>query len=182
MAGTGVFDLTSYPGFPTNSIINSPDKSVVFPLFSDKTTFLSSSVTSPSPDTFSLASYTDGFDTCVKKVVDEEEKVIICGTGTGVFNFTHYLVLPTESIIISPDKAVVFPSFSDTTTFLDSSVTPPLPMTHFHWPPRQPYLILVKIGEGEVTEEERKVVLSENKGKTTALSGEVIIESVGSPE
>ena len=37
-------------------------------------------------------------------------------------------------------------------------------------------------GEGEVTEEERKVVLSENKGKTTDLSGELIIESGGSPE
>ena len=36
--------------------------------------------------------------------------------------------------------------------------------------------------EGEVTEEARKVVVLENEGNTAALSGEVIMESVGSPE
>ena len=36
-------------------------------------------------------------------------------------------------------------------------------------------------GEGEVTEEERKVSVLENKGNTAASSGEVIVESVGSP-
>ena len=37
-------------------------------------------------------------------------------------------------------------------------------------------------GEGEGTYEARKVVVSEKEGNTTALSGEVIMESVGSPE
>ena len=35
-------------------------------------------------------------------------------------------------------------------------------------------------GEGEVTEEERKAVVSEKEGNTTALSGEIIMDSVGS--
>ena len=37
-------------------------------------------------------------------------------------------------------------------------------------------------GEGEGTEEARKVVVSEKEGNTVALSGVVIMESVGSPE
>ena len=37
-------------------------------------------------------------------------------------------------------------------------------------------------GEGEATEEARKVVVSENEGNTAYLSGEVIMDSVGSPE
>ena len=36
--------------------------------------------------------------------------------------------------------------------------------------------------EGEGTEEARKVVVSENEGNAAALSGELIIESVGSSE
>ena len=37
-------------------------------------------------------------------------------------------------------------------------------------------------GEGGVTEEARNVVVSEKEVNTTALSGEVIMVSVGSPE
>ena len=37
-------------------------------------------------------------------------------------------------------------------------------------------------GEGEGTEEVRKVVVSEKEGNTAVLSGEVIMESIGSPE
>ena len=37
-------------------------------------------------------------------------------------------------------------------------------------------------GGGGVTEEARKVSASEKEGNTSALSGEVIMESVGSPE
>ena len=37
-------------------------------------------------------------------------------------------------------------------------------------------------GGGEGTEEVRKLVVSENEGNTAALSGEVIMDSVGSPE
>ena len=36
--------------------------------------------------------------------------------------------------------------------------------------------------EGEGTEEASKFFVSENEGNTTALSGEVNMESVGSPE
>ena len=42
--------------------------------------------------------------------------------GTGVFNLTSSSGLLTDSIIISPYKSAVFPSFYDTTTFLASSV------------------------------------------------------------
>ena len=72
-SGTEVFYLTSSSGLPTDSIIISPDKAVVFPSFYDTTRFLASSDPSPSPDTFSLASSADGFDTNVKKVGDEDE-------------------------------------------------------------------------------------------------------------
>ena len=51
-AGTGVLKLTSYSGLPTDSIITSPDKFGVFHSFSDTTTFLASSVPSPSYETF----------------------------------------------------------------------------------------------------------------------------------
>ena len=37
-------------------------------------------------------------------------------------------------------------------------------------------------GEGKGTEEAIKIVVSEKEGNTAALSGEVIMESVGSPE
>ena len=37
-------------------------------------------------------------------------------------------------------------------------------------------------GEVEVTEEAINVVVSEKEGNTAALSGELIMESVGSPE
>ena len=53
---TGLFNLTSYSGLPTDSTITSLDKSAVFPSISDTTTCIASSVPSPSYDTFSLAS------------------------------------------------------------------------------------------------------------------------------
>ena len=81
---------------------------------------------------------------------------MICGEGTGVFNFTSSLVLPTNSIIPYPYKFGVFPSFSDTKNFLASYVTfpssdifprppplPLLPLTHFSWPHPLPTLILI---------------------------------------
>ena len=46
---------------------------------------------------------------------------MICGAGTAVFNLPYSSGLPTDSIIPSSDKAGVFPSFSDATTFLASS-------------------------------------------------------------
>ena len=36
--------------------------------------------------------------------------------------------------------------------------------------------------KGEGSEEARNLVVSEKEGNTTALSGEIIMESVGSPE
>ena len=48
---------------------------------------------------------------------------------TGLFSLTYSSGLPTDSIIISLDKAAVFPSFSDSTTFLASSVPSPPPDT-----------------------------------------------------
>ena len=88
-------------------------------------TFITSSVPPLSPYTFSLASSADGFDTCGKKGGDEEEKGMILGAVTGVFNLTSYSGPPTDSTIISPDKAVVFPSIYDTTTLLAYSVLSP---------------------------------------------------------
>ena len=55
-AGTGVFNLTYSSGLPADSIITSQNKSRVFPSFSNRATFLTSSVPSPSTDTFSPAS------------------------------------------------------------------------------------------------------------------------------
>ena len=42
--------MTSYSGLPTDSIFTSPDKAVMFPSFSDMTTFLTSSVPYPYSD------------------------------------------------------------------------------------------------------------------------------------
>ena len=50
-AGTGVFNLTSFSGLPTDSIIPSLDEAGVFFSFSYTTTFLASSITSSSSDT-----------------------------------------------------------------------------------------------------------------------------------
>ena len=44
------------------------------------------------------------------------------GAGTELLSLTYSSGLPTDSIITSTDKYAVFPSFSDTTTFLTSSV------------------------------------------------------------
>ena len=90
---------------------------------------------------------------------------MIWGAGTGVFDLDSYSVLTTDSIITSPNKSGVFPSFYYTTTLLASSITsppsdtftrpppffpfpltrfpwtftlPPLPMTHFLRPPPLP--------------------------------------------
>ena len=65
------------------------------------------------------------FDTCLNKVWYDEEEEIIHGISTGVFNLTSYSGPPTDSTIISPDKAVVFPSIYDTTTLLAYSVLSP---------------------------------------------------------
>ena len=123
------FNLTSSLGIPTESIITSPDKAGMFPSFSDMKFFLASSVTSPYSGTFYLTSSADGLDTCGKKVGDDEEEGMIWGAGTEVFNLTSSSVLPTESIITYPDKAGVFPSFSNRATFLASSVPYPSPDT-----------------------------------------------------
>ena len=56
-------------------------------------------------------------------------QLFIWGAGTGVFNFISSSVVPTESIINSPDNAAVFPSFSSTTTFLASYIPLPSPDT-----------------------------------------------------
>ena len=50
---------------------------------------------------------------------------MIWGAGTGVFNLTYSSGLPTDSIIISPDKSAIFSSIYYKTTFLASSVTSP---------------------------------------------------------
>ena len=60
----GELNLTFFSGLPTDSIITSLDKAVMFYSFYNITTFLVSSVTSPPPDTFSLDSSAAGFDTC----------------------------------------------------------------------------------------------------------------------
>ena len=65
--GTGVFNFNSLSGLPTDSIINSPDKSVVFTSFSDRTNFLVSFVPSPKPDTVYMVTLEDRFDTKAKK-------------------------------------------------------------------------------------------------------------------
>ena len=70
--GTMLFILTSSSVIPNDSVIISPDKDVLFTSISDTTTFLATHVPSPSPDTFSLASSTDGFDACGSKGGDEE--------------------------------------------------------------------------------------------------------------
>ena len=72
-AGTGVLNLTYYSGLPTDSIITSPDKAGVFPSFYDMTNFLTSSVISPSSETFPLSSSASKFDTCNKKGGEDEE-------------------------------------------------------------------------------------------------------------
>ena len=75
--GTGVFNWTSSSGLPTDSIITSPDKATVFPSFYDMKNFIATSVPSPSPDTFSLASSAAGFDACGKKEGGDEEEEMI---------------------------------------------------------------------------------------------------------
>ena len=121
--------MTYSSGLPTESIITSPDKYTVFPSFSVTENFLVSSVPSPPPDKFSLASLEAGFDTCGKKGGGEEEERMIWDVVIGVFNLTSYSGIPNESIILSPDKSAVLPSFSDTTTFIASSIPSPLPDT-----------------------------------------------------
>ena len=71
-AGTRLFNLTSSSVLPNDSVIISPDKDVLFTSFSNTTTFFATHVPSPSPDTSSLASSADGFDTCGSKGGDEE--------------------------------------------------------------------------------------------------------------
>ena len=71
---------------------------------------------------------TAGFSTCSKKGGVKKKKEwygMVWSAGTGVLNSPSYLVLPTDSIIPSPDKAGVFPYFSNMTPFLSSSLTPP---------------------------------------------------------
>ena len=83
---------------------------------------------------------------------------MIWGTGTGVFNLNSSSRLTTDSIITSPDKAGGFPSFSDTTIFLASSVPSPssdknprphliplLLLTNFTWNPPLPPLSLTHL-------------------------------------
>ena len=71
-AGTGVFKWTSSSILPTDSIITSPYKDAVFTSFYDTMKFLTSSITFPSPEIFSLASSEARFDTRVKKLGYEE--------------------------------------------------------------------------------------------------------------
>ena len=59
----------------------------------------------------------------------QKKKEMIRGADTGVSNLTHFSGLLTDSIINSPDKAAVFPSFSDTKIFIASSVIYPSPGT-----------------------------------------------------
>ena len=47
------------------------------------------------------------------------------GAGTRAINLNSLSGLPTDFIITSPDKAAVFPSFSNTTAFIASSVPYP---------------------------------------------------------
>ena len=47
---------------------------------------------------------------------------MVWDASTGVFNLTYCSGLPTESIISTPDKAGVFPSFYSVKTFLASSL------------------------------------------------------------
>ena len=54
---------------------------------------------------------------------------MIWGEGTRVSNMKPSSGLPTDSIINSPDKAAVLPSFSDTKIFIASSVIYPSPGT-----------------------------------------------------
>ena len=85
-----MFILTSSSVLPNNSIITSPYKDVLFLSFSDTKLFFVSSVPSPYPDTFSLESSEDGFDTCGSKGGDEEENGMILDAGTWLFNLTSY--------------------------------------------------------------------------------------------
>ena len=103
------FNLTSSSDLPTESIIPFLDKDGLFFPFPDTKTILASSVTSPYPDIFYLDSFTDGFDKCEKKGGYKEGKGMIWGAGTGVFNLPYFSGLPTDSIVFSPDKSVVFP-------------------------------------------------------------------------
>ena len=64
---------------------------------------------------------------------------MIWGTGTVVLKLTYSSRLPTDSIINSPDKAGVFPSFYDTTTFPAYSI--PYPSSDiFPRPPPLPFI------------------------------------------
>ena len=63
--------MNSFSVLIIDSINTSLDKSAVFPSFSEATTFLASSVTYASPNTFPLDASAAGFDTCGKKVEDE---------------------------------------------------------------------------------------------------------------
>ena len=124
-AGTMFLNLTSSLGLPTKSILISLDTSVGFSSFYGRTTFLASSVSCPSPETLSLVSLSDRFGTCENKRGDEEKEGIIWGSSTGLFILNSSSELPTDSIIASPDKSLVFPFFSDTATLLASSVPYP---------------------------------------------------------
>ena len=94
-----------YLGIPTNSTINPPDKAGVFPSFSETKTLIASYFPYLSSDTFSLDLLAAIFDTCQNKVGEDEEEGMVWISGAGV-----------------PDKAGVFPSFSDTTNFIAYSV------------------------------------------------------------
>ena len=126
VAGTVLFNPTSSSGLPNDSIITSSDKVAVFPYFSNTTTFLASSVTSPSPDTVPWNIW-QPYLIPEERREDNKNQRIIWGAGTGVFNLNYFSGLPTDSIITSPDKATVFPSFYNTETFITSSVLPPPP-------------------------------------------------------
>ena len=65
------------------------------------------------------------FDTCAKKGGEDKKEGIIWGAGTGVLNSPSSSVLPTDSIIPSPDKDEVFPYFYDATTYIASTVPSP---------------------------------------------------------
>ena len=65
------------------------------------------------------------FDTYARKERDDEEEGMLWGSGKGVLNLNYSSGLTTESIITSPYESGVFPSFSDVTNFIASSVPSP---------------------------------------------------------
>ena len=62
--------------------------------------------------------------------------------GIGVLKLTSFSVFTNDSIILSPDQAVVFTSFYDTTTFITSYVPYHYSGT-FPWPPKMSPLPLI---------------------------------------